>query len=248
MLRGVRLVFAGVGICYVVVRTREGHMHDALWAAFLEQPPCTGVWVALSHSPSDQLPLNRATRRATQPCDSSRHHSGACARSDLLCSPFLHLHQGFEYVAIFDADFEPPEDFLYQTIIHMMRDDNCAFVQTRWTFTNSNSLLTWAQKVGLAFHFAVEQRARSFLGNFFNFNGTAGVWRIKVGAAAMALVQAVGPCLLCFAGCWPMLALLCRLLAQACFAVLCILYKAKELLVACALAPLAVTGFLKQHV
>jgi hypothetical protein len=87
--------------------------------------------------------------------------------------------QGFEYVAIFDADFEPPEDFLYQTVIHMMRDDNLAFVQTRWTFTNCNSLLTWAQKVGLAFHFAVEQRARSFLGQFFNFNGTAGVWRIK---------------------------------------------------------------------
>lgn len=66
--------------------------------------------------------------------------------------------QGFEYVAIFDADFEPPEDFLYQTVIHMLRDDNCAFVQTRWTFTNSNSLLTWAQKIGLDFHFYVEQR------------------------------------------------------------------------------------------
>lgn len=87
--------------------------------------------------------------------------------------------QGFEYVAIFDADFEPPEDFLYQTIIHMVRDDNIAFVQTCWTFINSDSLLTWAQKVGLDFHFAVEQRARSFLGHFFNFNGTAGVWRIE---------------------------------------------------------------------
>jgi beta-mannan synthase len=61
----------------------------------------------------------------------------------------------------------------------MMRDDNCAFVQTRWTFTEAPTLLTWAQKVGLDFHFAVEQRARSFLGHFFNFNGTAGVWRVK---------------------------------------------------------------------
>jgi cellulose synthase/poly-beta-1,6-N-acetylglucosamine synthase-like glycosyltransferase len=61
-------------------------------------------------------------------------------------------------VAIFDADFEPPADFLYQTIIHMLRDDNCAFVQTRWVFTNSNSLLTWCQRVGLDFHFYVEQR------------------------------------------------------------------------------------------
>jgi hypothetical protein len=56
-----------------------------------------------------------------------------------------------------------------------VRDDNIAFVQTCWTFINSDSLLTWAQKVGLDFHFAVEQRARSFLGHFFNFNGTAGV-------------------------------------------------------------------------
>ena len=59
--------------------------------------------------------------------------------------------------------------------LQQVRDDNLAFVQTCWTFINSDSLLTWAQKVGLDFHFAVEQRARSFLGHFFNFNGTAGV-------------------------------------------------------------------------
>ena len=63
-----------------------------------------------------------------------------------------------------------------------VRDDNIAFVQTCWTFINSDSLLTWAQKVGLDFHFAVEQRARSFLGHFFNFNGTAG----KTGSTADA--------------------------------------------------------------
>jgi hypothetical protein len=61
-----------------------------------------------------------------------------------------------------------------------VRDDNLAFVQTCWTFINSDSLLTWAQKVGLDFHFAVEQRARSFLGHFFNFNGTAGVWLLHI--------------------------------------------------------------------
>jgi hypothetical protein len=61
-----------------------------------------------------------------------------------------------------------------------VRDDNLAFVQTCWTFINSDSLLTWAQKVGLDFHFAVEQRARSFLGHFFNFNGTAGVCLLPV--------------------------------------------------------------------
>ncbi|MEW5308121.1 MAG: hypothetical protein WDW38_000102 [Sanguina aurantia] len=86
--------------------------------------------------------------------------------------------QGYEYAAIFDADFDPPTDFLEETIYHMHFDRKLAFVQTRWTFSNSDTFLTWAQKVNLAFHFDVEQRARSYLGWFFNFNGTAGVWRI----------------------------------------------------------------------
>ncbi|GAX75300.1 hypothetical protein CEUSTIGMA_g2745.t1 [Chlamydomonas eustigma] len=87
--------------------------------------------------------------------------------------------QGFEYVAIFDADFEPPEDFLEQTVPLLHNDRNLGFVQTRWSST-STSFLTWIQKVNLDFHFDVEQRARSHLGWFFNFNGTAGVWRIQV--------------------------------------------------------------------
>ncbi|PNH03644.1 putative xyloglucan glycosyltransferase 6 [Tetrabaena socialis] len=87
---------------------------------------------------------------------------------------------GYEYCAIFDADFDPPADFLEETIPPMHRDKTLAYVQTRWAFTNGNeSFLTWAQKVNLSFHFDVEQRARSFLGWFFNFNGTAGVWRIQ---------------------------------------------------------------------
>ncbi|GIL85611.1 hypothetical protein Vretifemale_14151 [Volvox reticuliferus] len=62
----------------------------------------------------------------------------------------------------------------------MHRDKTLAYVQTRWAFSNGNeSFLTWVQKVNLAFHFDVEQRARSYLGWFFNFNGTAGVWRIQ---------------------------------------------------------------------
>ncbi|GLC55207.1 hypothetical protein PLESTB_000959700 [Pleodorina starrii] len=87
---------------------------------------------------------------------------------------------GFEYCAIFDADFDPPADFLEETIPVMHRDKTLAYVQTRWAFSNGNeSFLTWAQKINLAFHFDVEQRARSYLGWFFNFNGTAGVWRIQ---------------------------------------------------------------------
>lgn len=83
------------------------------------------------------------------------------------------------HVAIFDADFEMPADFLLQTVHPLERDPRLAFVQARWTFeTNAgDNLLTWAQRVGMDYHFAVEQRARSALGTFFGFNGTAGTWR-----------------------------------------------------------------------
>lgn len=50
----------------------------------------------------------------------------------------------WEFVAVFDADFEMPADFLYQTIWHMVEDQKLAFVQTRWTFTNGyDNLLCW---------------------------------------------------------------------------------------------------------
>lgn len=84
----------------------------------------------------------------------------------------------FQYYAVFDADFEPPVDYLYQTIWHMEADARLAFVQGRWAYTNgSDSALTWFQRVAQDYHFYWEQRARSFLGQCFGFNGTAGVWR-----------------------------------------------------------------------
>ncbi|KAL6759438.1 nucleotide-diphospho-sugar transferase [Haematococcus lacustris] len=85
---------------------------------------------------------------------------------------------GYKYCAIFDADFEPPKDFLLETIGPLEADPTLGFVQTRW-LCPYNSFLTWAQNVNLGFHFDVEQRARSFMRWFFNFNGTAGVWRIE---------------------------------------------------------------------
>lgn len=84
----------------------------------------------------------------------------------------------FKYVAIFDADFQPNPDFLLRTVPYLENDDTLGFVQTRWVFRNVNSALTWCQKVSLEFHFCIEQQARSYMGAFFNFNGTAGVWRI----------------------------------------------------------------------
>jgi cellulose synthase/poly-beta-1,6-N-acetylglucosamine synthase-like glycosyltransferase len=83
-----------------------------------------------------------------------------------------------EYLAIFDADFIPRPDFLRRTVPVLYADDGLAFVQTRWGHTNrSHSLLTFLQSLSIDGHFAVEQYSRWKLGYFFNFNGTAGVWR-----------------------------------------------------------------------
>jgi cellulose synthase/poly-beta-1,6-N-acetylglucosamine synthase-like glycosyltransferase len=82
-----------------------------------------------------------------------------------------------EFVAIFDADFVPDPGFLRRTI-HHFTDPGVALVQTRWGHLNrSYSALTQAQGVFLDGHFMVEHIARNRSGRFFNFNGTAGIWR-----------------------------------------------------------------------
>jgi cellulose synthase/poly-beta-1,6-N-acetylglucosamine synthase-like glycosyltransferase len=89
-----------------------------------------------------------------------------------------------EFAAIFDADFIPQPDFLRRTIPYFLNPDggeHVGMVQTRWTYLNSNySLLTNVETILLDGHFVVEHGARSRRGAFFNFNGTAGVWRRKV--------------------------------------------------------------------
>jgi cellulose synthase/poly-beta-1,6-N-acetylglucosamine synthase-like glycosyltransferase len=83
-----------------------------------------------------------------------------------------------EYVAIFDADFVPRQDFLLKTIPHFMTDPKVGMVQTRWEHLNSDySLLTRTQAMALDGHFVIEQSVRNKVGFFINFNGTAGVWR-----------------------------------------------------------------------
>ncbi len=85
-----------------------------------------------------------------------------------------------DYIAYFDADFIPPRDFLLKTIPHFVADTNekLAFIQTRWGHVNREySLLTFLQALAIDAHFVVEQFARSRGGYWFNFNGTAGVWR-----------------------------------------------------------------------
>jgi cellulose synthase/poly-beta-1,6-N-acetylglucosamine synthase-like glycosyltransferase len=81
------------------------------------------------------------------------------------------------FLAIFDADFLPAPDFLEALMPHFA-DERVGVVQARWEFANRHaSLLTRFQAVFLDAHFVVEQAARHGAGLFFNFNGTAGIWR-----------------------------------------------------------------------
>jgi cellulose synthase/poly-beta-1,6-N-acetylglucosamine synthase-like glycosyltransferase len=84
---------------------------------------------------------------------------------------------GAEFVAVFDADFIPPPDFLRRTLPHFA-DPQIGMAQTRWGHLNAeHSLLTRAQAMMLDGHFGIEQTVRSQTGLLFNFNGSAGVWR-----------------------------------------------------------------------
>ena len=80
-------------------------------------------------------------------------------------------------IAIFDADFVPPPDFLRRTV-PAFKEASVGLVQVRWGHLNAgDSLLTQVQAFGLDAHFALEQSARARAGCFMNFNGTAGLWR-----------------------------------------------------------------------
>jgi len=82
-----------------------------------------------------------------------------------------------EFVAMFDADFVPSPDFLLKTI-HHFTDPKIGMVQTRWTHINRNySFLTEVEAILLDGHFVLEHSGRARSNVFFNFNGTAGVWR-----------------------------------------------------------------------
>ncbi|BDU73244.1 glycosyltransferase [Mesoterricola silvestris] len=89
-----------------------------------------------------------------------------------------------EFVAMFDADFLPTVDFLRQGVPHFA-DDNIAFVQGCWDHLNRDfSLLTQVQAILLDGHFVFEHTARHRSRAFFNFSGTAGMWRVSAIADA----------------------------------------------------------------
>lgn len=82
------------------------------------------------------------------------------------------------FVAIFDADFIPPADFLLRTVGCLLADPRLALIQTRWGHLNPRqNWLTRAQVLAIDTHFLIEQNARTRAGWMVPFNGTCGVWR-----------------------------------------------------------------------
>lgn len=87
-------------------------------------------------------------------------------------------HCASEYIAIFDADFLPPPDFLRRTMPHLLADRSIGIVQSRWGHQNAEeNSLTRAQRLSIDTHFVVEQAARNRSGWLIPFNGSGGVWR-----------------------------------------------------------------------
>ncbi len=83
-----------------------------------------------------------------------------------------------DFIAIFDADFQPPPDFLLRTIPHFLDAPRLGVIQTRWGHLNGEaSPLTAAQAIALDKHFAMEQTVRHRADLFPKFNGAGGVWR-----------------------------------------------------------------------
>ncbi|MSR05804.1 MAG: glycosyltransferase [Gemmatimonadetes bacterium] len=103
--------------------------------------------------------------------DRSGYKAGALAAATKVASG--------EFVAIFDADFRPPQDFLRRTLPYF-RDRHVGIVQSRWGHLNRTySVLTYVQAVLLDMFFIIEHKGRAVLGAFLRFNGSGGVWRKK---------------------------------------------------------------------
>ena len=86
-------------------------------------------------------------------------------------------HARGDFLLVFDADFVPTPSIV-QDLIHHFTDPKVGMVQARWGHLNRDySMLTRVQSLMLDGHFVIEHIARNRSGRFFNFNGTAGIWR-----------------------------------------------------------------------
>ncbi|CAA0809116.1 Glucomannan 4-beta-mannosyltransferase 2 [Striga hermonthica] len=84
-----------------------------------------------------------------------------------------------EYVAIFDADFQPEPDFLHRAMPFLIHNPQIGLVQARWRFVNADEcFLTRMQEMSLDYQFVIEQEGGSSIHAFFSFNGSGGIWRI----------------------------------------------------------------------
>jgi cellulose synthase/poly-beta-1,6-N-acetylglucosamine synthase-like glycosyltransferase len=87
-------------------------------------------------------------------------------------------HTSAEFIAIFDADYTPPDDFLIRTVPYFLQDDKLGIVQSRWTYSNRYfNRITSAVAIGIDVHFFIEQTGRYASKCLQNFNGSGGVLR-----------------------------------------------------------------------
>ena len=162
-------------------------------AAALDYPPHRLAVQVLDDSTDDTVSIARARaafhrargRNVTyhHRADRAGFKAGALAEglarsTDAADSPGSSADKQDQLIAVFDADFVPPPDFLRRVIPAFWADARLGMLQARWEHLNPDqNLLTRAQALGADGYFLVDQVARSSAGLLMNFNGSAGVWR-----------------------------------------------------------------------
>ena len=129
-------------------------------------------------------------RRAVAECQADGHNVTLLQRTDRAGFKAGALKIGLAatdqpFVAMFDADYIPPPDFLRKCMRPLLAQPDLAFAQARCDFLNAGqNWVTRAQEIILDSHYAVEQPTRSWTGEFLPFNGTCGIWRREAIEAA----------------------------------------------------------------
>jgi cellulose synthase/poly-beta-1,6-N-acetylglucosamine synthase-like glycosyltransferase len=122
-------------------------------------------------------------RQEGYPIDVLRRRVRSGYKAGALAYGLEHAHA--EFVAIFDADFIPPPEFLRRAIQPLLADERIGVVQCRWDHLNPDeNAITQVQAIGLDYHFGIEQAAKSWAGLPMHFNGTCGIWRVAAIKAA----------------------------------------------------------------